>query len=193
MRVVRDATKHRKGKASVAMYIIYDRQLSVNSLVLDMIHTLRALDLRHLVLDKGGYIKTILQQLVVLIAAFDEKINSQFYGKEVQDAISEIDSLIESQISTNTKVREILKEYNRHVEPHRKTLKFVRNTIGAHRDISDPEIQRAIQQLGEDWIVSTTNQILILITDYGYIVGQAIVDLGDKLRKNPNILIEVSS
>ena len=84
------------------MFTIYDRQLSANTIILDMMHVIRALDLRHLVYDQSGYVKTMLQYHVVLIAAFDEKVNVHYYGHEVQEALDELDSLVGNQNITNT-------------------------------------------------------------------------------------------
>lgn len=59
----------------------------------------------------------------------------------------------------------------------------VRNTIGAHRDLSNTNIQAAVERLGEDWMVKTTNDLFDLVAKYGTTVGGAVILLEEHLRQ----------
>jgi hypothetical protein len=181
------AAKGVEPKLHKALIDLHEAQLVINSLLRDLNNQIFALDFHMLAEDKTGYLKSILQHIVVLVIAFDEKVNTTFLNSRMQEAVTKIASGNDANNTSPTELRKALKKYNKLSNQLRPTLTTIRKTIGAHRDPSDQVIQDAIRELGSSGIVEIVNEIFELSSVYSTISASALKTLTLRLASNQRL------
>jgi len=141
-----------KPGAISALRTLFATQRATSSILKDLAHTLRAVEFMVFVSDDEGYAKAISAHVVVILAAYDEKVNSTYFGHSLQEAISTLDTSFDATGTAMKHLKGAIRSYNRLVEPHRSDLGDIRNTIGAHRNISTVEVQKATERLTPDFM-----------------------------------------
>jgi hypothetical protein len=181
------AAKGVEPKLHRALIDLHEAQLVINSLIRDLNNQIFALDFHVLAKDKTGYLKSILQHIVVLVIAFDEKVNTTFLNSRMQEAVTKIASGNDANNASSTELRKALKKYNKLSNQLRSTLTTIRKTIGAHRDPSDQAIQDAIRELGSSGIVEIVKEIFELSSVYSTISASALKAMTFRLASNQRL------
>ncbi len=161
-------------KLEKAMVVLCENALAMASIVLDLAHLLQAQAFQGFATHPESYSQTVYRHAIVLLASFDEKINTVFLGKRMQEALSEIGDIGQEKKETMENLRRALKSYNRLIQPYRSSLLTIRNTVGAHRDISHTKIQNTTKELTTDFIVLLIKAVFILHTAFSQVATQAL-------------------
>ena len=99
---------------------------------------------------------TIVKQIVILLHELQIELNRGYLGEGFWPALEQLQDLLGTDLyeTLHGKLRRLLKEYNREMEPHRKYLAGLRNAIAAHRCLEFDRYYELHSQIDEESIRS---------------------------------------
>lgn len=106
-------------------------------LFIDLLNLIEALKFAPYAEEPDFYRVTIVKQIVLLLYEFQDKLNQGILGPDFWSGVEQLAELFGTGIceTVSSSLRDLLREYNREMEPHRQYLTKLRNEIVAHRSL----------------------------------------------------------
>jgi hypothetical protein len=123
-------------------------------LFIDLLNLIEALGFTDRAEMPDSYFMTMVKQIVILLHELQTELNRGYLGEDFWAALEQLQDLLGTDVheTISGKLRGLLREYNREMEPHRKYLADLRNAIAAHRCLDFDRYYKLHSQFDEERI-----------------------------------------